>query len=336
MRILALVRDRDHVCCRYRLRAFEPALTAAGHTIEYYPFDSSWLVRTSAWRALAQADLVILQRKLLPVWQQFMLRRSARFLIFDMDDAVFLRDSYAPRGLYSSGRWLRFRAQVRYADAVTTGNSFLASEAQFAGARHVETIPTCVDPARYRLASHARDKGEVQLVWIGTSSTLVGLERISPVLDQLGQMELGLSLKLISNRFFHLRHMAVLPCPWSEQTEAGDLADADIGVSWIPDDDWSRGKCGLKLLQYMAAGLPVVANPVGVQKSIVVDGETGFLAATEQEWIQAVSRLAQDRRLRQRMGLAGRRRAESLYGLGAGISSWLDVLDHFHRSKQAA
>lgn len=336
MRLLALVRDRDHVCCRYRLRAFEPALELAGHTLEYYPFDSSWPVRSTAWRALAQADVVILQRKLLPVWQQFMLRRSAKHLIFDMDDAVFLRDSYAPRGLYSSRRWQRFRSQVHYADAVTTGNAFLASEARFAGARRVETIPTCVDPARYPLAIHARENSGVQMVWIGTSSTLVGLERFAPVLDQLGNIWLGLSLKLISNRFFHLPHLSVVPCPWSEQTEAEELASADIGVSWIPDDDWSRGKCGLKLLQYMAAGLPVVANPVGVQKSIVEDGKTGFLASTEQEWIQAVGRLVRDRQLRQRMGLAGRRRVESLYGPDAGISSWLGLLGHFHRSKQAA
>ena len=87
-----------------------------------------------------------------------------------------------------------------------------------------------------------------------------------------------------------LQHLPVRSCPWSESSEAAAIATADIGIAWVPDDLWSRGKCGLKILQYMAAGLPVVANPVGVQAEMVQHGETGFLAETSDQWHEAISR----------------------------------------------
>ena len=98
-------------------------------------------------------------------------------------------------------------------------------------------------------------------------------------------------------------------------------------MSWVPDDFWSRGKCGLKVLQYMAAGLPVVAKPVGVQAELVRHGETGFLAATPAEWADAVGRSARDPELRRRMGWAGRRLVESRYSVPVGGRLWLGVLD---------
>ena len=83
----------------------------------------------------------------------------------------------------------------------------------------------------------------------------------------------------------HFDPLPVVACPWTEAGEAAEIAAADVGISWIPDDDWSRGKCGLKVLQYMAAGLPVVANPVGVHAEMIRHGETGFLAETTEQWV---------------------------------------------------
>src|SRR5439155_14922425 len=105
----------------------------------------------------------------------------------------------------------------------------------------------------------------------------------------------------------------------------------DVGISWAPDDGWSRGKCGLKVLQYMAAGLPVVANFVGVYAEMVRPGETGFLADTADEWVEAVARLAADAALRRRLGAAGRRRLEADYSVAAGAERWLDLLDELER-----
>jgi glycosyltransferase involved in cell wall biosynthesis len=198
-------------------------------------------------------------------------------------------------------------------------------------------VPTCVDPARYSLAEHRRKlTGGAQLVWIGSASTLRGLVAIQPLLEELGQRLPGLQLKLVCDRFLDLTHLPVQRRVWSEAAEAEELAGADIGISFIPDDLWSLGKCGLKVLQYMAAGLPVVANPVGVQADIVRHGETGYLVETPEEWLEAVARLGDDPALRQRMGWAGRRLVERDYGVAVGGAAWVEILRGMELHDRAA
>lgn len=335
MHLIALVDHPDHVCCRYRLAAFRPHLEAAGHTLELRSWPRPWWGWWSLPAELAPADLVIVQRKLLSPWQLFWVRRASRRLAFDFDDAVFLRDSWSPKGLHSRRRTCRFAALLRACTFVVAGNSFLRDEAvRWSGTERIHVIPTCVDPARYPLARHERAE-DPQLVWVGSSSTLRGLEAIRPVLESLGQRLPGVRLKLICDRFLELWSLPVEACPWSEATEGVEIARADIGIGWVPDDRWSHGKCGLKVLQYMAAGLPVVANPVGVQAEMVRHGETGFLAETPAQWLEAVGRLARDPDLRRRMGAAGRRRLEQEYGVEVGARRWLALLNRL-RHRQAA
>ena len=124
-------------------------------------------------------------------------------------------------------------------------------------------------------------------------------------------------LRVICDRFPESFPLPVVQVAWKENTEARELAAGDIGVSWLPDDLWSRGKCGLKVLQYHAAGLPVVANPVGSHREMVKDGETGILATTPAEWVDAIARLAADARLRQQMGSMARQQVEADYSVSA-------------------
>jgi len=114
--------------------------------------------------------------------------------------------------------------------------------------------------------------------------------------------------------------------PWSMESEAAELAECDIGLAWMPDDSWSLGKCGLKVLQYMAAGLPVVANPVGIHREMVIHGETGFIASTPQQWAEAVQRLAADPQLRNKLGAAGRYLAEKRYGVATWAPRFIKVI----------
>jgi len=325
--LVGLVNSAEHVCCRYRLTAFRHFLEAAGHDLELIAWPRSWWQRLRLGRQLRDADAVIVQRRLWPAWQLRLLRGSMKRLILDLDDAVFLRDSYAGRDMHSPRRLHRFAAMVRAADAVVAGNRFLADAAmRLSSTAPVCIIPTCVDPGRYPLAAHQRRGPGVQLVWVGSSSTLQGLEAIRDVLEQVGRDLPGLHFKLICDRFLNLQHLPVLPCRWSEERETAEIAAADIGISWLPDDGWSAGKCGLKVLQYMAAGLPVVANPVGVQKNLVRHGETGFLVETPDEWEDAVRLLAADPELRRHMGQAGRRRVEEEYLVARGVAGWQHVL----------
>jgi glycosyltransferase involved in cell wall biosynthesis len=328
--LVALVETADHVCCRYRLAAFCGHLERAGHRLDIRPLPGSWWRRLWLFRSLRGAD-VVLQRRLLPGWQLGFLRRNVRTLLFDFDDAVFLRDSYSPKGLHDRRRMDRFSATVQHCDTVVAGNGFLAEQAVRSGARRVEIVPTCVDPDVYPLAIHVAGK-VVQLVWVGSASTLLGMTAVAPLLEEIGRAVPGARLKLICDRFLALKHLPVIECPWTATGEAAEIAAADIGVSHIPDDQWSRGKCGLKVLQYMAAGLPVVANPVGVHREMIRDGETGFLVETPREWIGAIRRLADDAELRRRMGQAGRALLESRYSVAAGAAQWRALLDQLQRS----
>ena len=115
--------------------------------------------------------------------------------------------------------------------------------------------------------------------------------------------------------------------PWTEAGEAEAIASSDIGIGWVPDDPWSRGKCGLKILQYQAAGLPVVANPVGVQAEFVRDGVTGFQARTTEQWVDAVRWLAEEPALRRNLGANGRAAVEARYSVAAGGRQWVALLD---------
>lgn len=320
MKLLALVEKPDHVCCRYRVRAFEPALTEAGSSLTCAGLDRRAFFRAIQIHRAKEFDSVILQRKLLPAWQLNALRHAARHLVFDFDDAVLFRDSYSTRGPQSRWRARRFSQTVQSADTVVAGNDFLADEALRAGAsvERVHVIPTCVEPDLYPIA---RQNSPAELVWIGSSSTLQGLEQARPIWQEVARAVPGLKLRLICDRAPDAFPLPVVPIKWSRETEANEIAAGHIGISLIPDDLWSRGKCGLKVLQYQAAGLPVVVNPVGAHREIVADGETGFLATTASDWALAITRLVSDARLRQQMGSKARRHVEANYS----VSAWAET-----------
>jgi glycosyltransferase involved in cell wall biosynthesis len=327
VRLVALVESEDHVCCRYRLAAFRAPLAQAGHHLDIHPLPLSTFRRLAIGCGLEGAEAVIVQRKLLPRWTVALLRRRVRRLIFDFDDAVWLRDSYASRGFDDSKRAMRFQAIIRACDLVVAGNEFLAAEAaRHTSADRIVVIPTCVEPANYPVSIHPH-RDHPQLVWVGSESTLRGLERFTQTLSAVGRSIPGIRLKLICDRFLRIPDLAVDACIWRQNTEAAEIAAADIGISWVPDDPWSRGKCGLKILQYQAAGLPVIANPVGVHTNMLRDGATGFTAVSTEEWVAAVTHLVSNPELRRQLGMAGRRQVESYYSVMAGTQNWLTALN---------
>jgi glycosyltransferase involved in cell wall biosynthesis len=328
MKVLALTEAPNHVCYRYRIEAFAMALAERGWTLESLPLEPNTFQRSGQLRAAAAADVVILQRKLLPLWQLRMLRRAARVLVYDFDDALFYRDSYSRKGPMSWARLAHFWATIYAADAVTAGNPYLYEQASaYIQPERVHLIPTCVDPQVYPLALHQRRGASVKLVWIGQHSTLSCLSHAQVALAAAAKRLPGLELRVICNQFPQLEGIAVVPRQWSASTEAAEIADADIGISWLPDDPWSLGKCGLKVLQYMAAGLPVVANPVGMNREMVVHGETGLLAATPRQWSAAIERLAGDAALRARLGAAGRAMVQERFSVASWAPEFAALID---------
>ncbi|HEX7380274.1 MAG TPA: glycosyltransferase [Pirellulales bacterium] len=314
MQLLALCEGVDHVCYRYRVAPFASALANEGWQLAPEPLAKGVFSRWRQLRHSRDADGVLLQRRLLPLWQLSSLRKAARRLVFDFDDAVFHRDSYHRKGVESWQRMMRFWATVYAADLVLAGNQFLFDRAAaFVGPEKVRLVPTCVEPRRYRPARH-QPRERLRLVWIGQRSTVGSLLVMGRQL-QAASAACDCELRVVSDVFPTIDAVRIVPLAWSSAAEADYLAAADVGISWLPDDDWSRGKCGLKVLQYMAAGLPVVANRVGVHQEMIVDGVTGFLADTPSEWAECVRRLAGDLHLRAAMGAAARRHVERQYSV---------------------
>ncbi len=328
MKALALVEARDHVCCRYRISAFERALRASGWELATAALAAGLVGRIGQFARAGDYDAVILQRKLLPGWQIKELRRRAKRLIFDFDDAVLYRDSYDARGPYHRRRRERFKRTVQVADDVIAGNDFLANCAIEAGASpdRVRVIPTCVetDVARPSPRGPQTDpKLGMDLVWIGSSSTSAGLDQQRPLWERVGREVPGVRLRMVCDRFLRFDGLEVVDLPWSAATENSDIASGEVGMSWVPDDLWSRGKCGLKVLQYQAGGLPVIANPVGVHRDLIQPGVDGFLPKTPDEWVEAIRTLANDVDLRRRLGKAARSAVETHYSVAVWSPSFV-------------
>lgn len=263
-----------------------------------------------------------------PAWLELALLKRAPYVL-DLDDAIFhnydLHRSATVRRLY--GR--KIDQLMAGAALVTAGNDYLARRARNAGAKWVEVLPTVVDLDRYpRPELPAPESDVLTIGWIGSPATVHYVQQLADPLRRLA-LKHRVRLLVIGGGEVALPGVEVISQTWSEVTEVESIARLDIGVMPLADSPWERGKCGYKLIQYMACGLPVVASPVGVNTSVVTDGENGFLARDAEGWYQALNRLANDAGLRARFGAAGRARVESDYCLQITVprlARWLQLV----------
>ncbi|HET6248114.1 MAG TPA: glycosyltransferase family 4 protein [Tepidisphaeraceae bacterium] len=326
-RVLVLANNLSQASFRVRIAALAPLLAERGFLLDVQLRPKGWLRGPRLWRLLTsakRAHAVILQRRLLNPWEATRLRRHARKIFYDIDDALMYHNR--PVGLVSRWRTARrFRATARALDHVVAGNDYLADIFRREG-KSATIIPTMVDSARYARKLHAATDSP-RLVWIGSNSTLDYVEKFLPALEQAARDVKGLRLVTIGDKTVSSSALNIDHEIWSEQTEAAALLRGDIGIAPTPADQWTLGKCGFKILQYMAAGLPVIASPVGANEQIVQEGITGFLPATPGEWPAAIARLAADAALRARMGDAGRELAEQRYSLAVAADEWARLLN---------
>jgi glycosyltransferase involved in cell wall biosynthesis len=279
--------------------------------------------RRSLLKRAAEYDAVLLQRKMLDPFDVRLLRKHAKKLFFDVDDAVM----YHSRPVGPIQRWRtrrRFLAIARSVDTVVAGNEYLAELFRRQGA--VATVlPTVVDPSHYQQKSHA-DTDCPALVWIGSKSTLPYLQQFAPALSEAARRVPGLRLITIADVPLPDPPIPTEHVPWSVETESAALCRGDIGIAPTPEDRWTLGKCGFKIVQYMAAALPVIASPVGANREIVRPNETGFLPKNPIQWSEAIAALAADPAKRQAMGLAGRRRVEEHFSIEIAADAWALLL----------
>ncbi len=323
-RLLVLTRHREGAPFRQRIEPYLAALRDRGIAATVAELPTGLLARRREMLQADRFDGALLHRKTLTAWDQSALRDAKR-IIYDFDDAVMCqaRDPSVPHG----GRLRRFRRTIGEVDVVIAGSPVLAEHAREAGAEDVTVIPTGLDTRSYPRKQTYETAGPVRLVWIGSESTLKQLESRRSVLEVIGQKVDGLVLRVVADAPFQVESLAVENRPWSPEVEARLLAESDVGVAPMPDTPYTRGKCGFKVLQYMAAGLPVVASPVGVNADYVKPGENGFLPRTGDEWAEAVRQLAEDVSLREQFGLAGRKRVTEEFDFSVLAPKFCDVVE---------
>ena len=322
-RVLVIANNLAQASYRVRVAALIEPLRQRGFELDVHLRSRRWGERRDLLRSASNYHAVLLQRKLLDPWDARLLRRPARRIYYDVDDAVM----YHAGAVGFLSRWRttrRFRATAAVADRVVAGNEYLAGIFREQGAT-ATVVPTVVDPARYIVKEHA-ETGEPRLVWIGSRSTLPYLRECVPALERAARDVPGLRLGTIADATIEGAAIPVEHIPWSAETEAAALARGDIGIAPTPCDRWTLGKCGFKIIQYMAAGLPVIASPIGANAEIVREGETGYLPKTLDEWPGVIARLARDVELRQRMGRAGRERCEREYSITRAADAWAQLL----------
>ncbi len=337
---------------RYRFEQFEPYWREHG-----WSADHAWLIDAEddpwfyapgnlgrktlifaksvhrRWMHTRQApahDIVFVQREAFMTGSTFFERAFKRTgvpLIYDFDDAIWQMDvSDGNRRL----RWLKNPGKtadlIAMADAVIAGNDYLADYAVHHNPR-VQVIPTTIDTDAYPVVPVRRD-GPVRIVWTGSPTTIRHLVTALPVLRRL-KHRYGdrLRFTVIGDPSFHDADLGVRGQAWDPHTEAADLAVGDIGIMPLPDEEWSKGKCALKGLQYMALGLPVVLSAVGANNGVVQDGINGFTALSVEEWTNKLARLIEDADLRDRIGREARRTVEQRYSVRAWRDAYLDLFN---------
>ncbi len=306
MNLLVLSNNTKRASFRQRIGVYISILQRNGIGCEVAQLPSSSLARWKLFKRASEFDGVFLHKKGLNPIDAFWLRKYSKKIIYNFDDAIMYSDKNPERD--SRSHFVPFRRSVKLADMVITAGSYLAKHAKKFNS-NVKILPIGLKVSDYTVDCPDKDDNIVRLVWIGSQSTLHYLEEIKPALEEIGSRFDNVILRIICDDFFDLQNIQIEKYLWSERTRGTDLAESDIGLAPLPDNRFARGKCSFKVLEYAAAGLPVVASPIGTNADYVRDGVTGFFAENTQEWVDKISRLIEDSQLRKKMGQEGRAHA---------------------------
>ncbi|HXD33840.1 MAG TPA: glycosyltransferase family 4 protein [Pyrinomonadaceae bacterium] len=314
IKVAALTSGKHFPSSRFRIRQFIVPLQSFGIEIsEHYPFANKYhtkrlvpvgmLARLPGVLASRQADVTLFERELLP--GRFTLERFAGTKrLVDIDDALWLNAD-------------RFSEKLaRLCDGVIAGNRYIAQHYQHAGAR-VWVVPTSIDTDKWRPAN-SRAKDRWSIGWTGTSSNLKYLSAIEEPLAAFLNEHQDTELLVVCDRqpaFKKLPPQSWRFVRWTPDTEVESVQSMDVGLMPLPDTEWTRGKCALKMIMYLAAGVPAIVSPVGVAKEILAAGEVGLSASDDNDWYESLTRLYNNRELSSRLAASGRRLVEEEFSV---------------------
>lgn len=341
---------------RYRFEQFQPFLKANGFEIDYFyliraqddrAFYSAgnylkkvWILCRSLIKLTAllfrtrQYALIFVQREAFMLGTTFFERQLAKRnkMVFDFDDSIWLHNvSKGNSALAFLKNASKTQELIAIADLVFAGNSFLQNYALQFNANS-QLVPTVVDAEIYKNTPNLKQTNKQQtgicIGWTGSFSTIPYFEQLLPVLHQIKE-KYGdqVYFKVIGDANYQYEPLGIQGIAWNNSKEVADLAEIDIGIMPLPNDDWTKGKCALKGLLYLSMGQAAVLADVGVNGTVIQHGENGFLAANEAKWVQALSRLVEDADLRQQFGKAGRQTILERYSVQSEQARYLQFLE---------
>ncbi|MFH1071060.1 MAG: glycosyltransferase family 4 protein, partial [Candidatus Glassbacteria bacterium] len=268
-----------------------------------------------------------------PGWFERILTLAGRKYIYDFDDAIYLPNVARPNRLFGRLKCPgKVASIVRRSHLTIAGNRYLAEFARNAGAGRVVVLPTVVDTDRFRPPEKESTAGKLVIGWIGSPTTIEFLERFREVFDRVAERTgAAVTFRVVGGQLARPLPASVECVPWKLETEVEELHRFDVGIMPMPDNEWTRGKCAFKAIEYMAVGIPAVCSPVGINAELIEDGVNGFLADDSGAWTEILVRLAEDPGLRARIGLAGRKTVEERYSLRVALpqltAAILEALD---------
>ncbi len=313
MRVLFLIQGMEVAASRYRVLQYLPFLKEHGVLPTVLPFPKGFFDKIKLFKSISRYDILFIQRKrFTSPWLQYIKKRAKR-IVFDFDDSIMYRNSKADQP-ESRTRAKKFGNMVTSSDYVIAGNAFLMDKT-IPYSKSVMTIPSPIDMSLYSQKDYSKNGDTLTLGWIGAHGSIHYMEKMRPLFETLGKKYNNVKLKVVCDIFFDCGNIVVEKKLWSEQDEVKDIQSFDIGLMPLVNDPWSHGKCGLKILQCLAAGVPVVCSPFGINGEIVTDGVHGLWAETQDEWLEKIEILIRDKDLRERMGREGRKKVSRDYSL---------------------
>ena len=297
-----------------------------------------FLRRTSKLSQLGRYQFILIHRELTPfgppIFEWIIAKVFRKKIIYDFDDAIWMPDQNRENPIW---RWLKWRSKVKsickWSWKVSTGNEYLANYARQYNDQ-VVVLPTVVDTKIHQPPNAKGQKPKAipkafgsqkpTIGWTGSHSTLFYLDEITPILQDL-EKEMDFEFLVIANKNPELPLKNFRFIPWNKTTEIEDLCQMNIGIMPLEDTEWSKGKCGFKLIQYLALGIPAVASPVGVNSDIVQEGVTGFLTNSPEEWKIHLKKLLEDKTLRNKLGYNGRKLIDVNFSVESQKEKFLEL-----------
>lgn len=309
---------------QYLIRLYDGSGSTIWHYIKYYFCRLAWLFKARKY------DVIWLEKEIFPyfpAWAEKVLVLIGVRIIVDYDDAIFHNYDMSSNPLIKKFLNDKIARVMRYSSCVVAGNSYLATYASDAGAEKVVVVPTVIDLERYDVKKNG-EGNKLVIGWMGSPSTQKYIIEIKDAL--IAQCKaygakiilVGADTKLVNE--FQGVDIEVLP--WSEDAEVEMIQQMDIGIMPLKDGPWEKGKCGYKLIQYMACAVPVIASPIGVNVDIVNGSKSGLLAKSLEDWEQSLGHLLSSAEVREKLGLSGRRSVENHYSVQVQASSLMRIM----------